>query len=962
MTQSTSSGLAVPGDVASFGPFRLFPAARVIEKDGIPLDVGNRALDILIALVERDGVVVSHRDLISHAWRGLVVDPGNLRVHISGLRKALGDTDGAPKYIANIPGQGYCFVAPVTRALASTQLPPATAAPAAQRKRPLPPMLARMVGRDDTVHTIAADLRRDRFVTIVAPGGMGKTTVAVSVAHAMSEEFAGMVYFVDIGAITDPSLVPATIASALGLALQTEDALPPLMAFLLSARTLLVLDNCEHVIDVIAPLAERMFFDAPSVHILATSREALRVEGEHAHWLPPLESPVPAPSLKAEEILPFPAVKLLVERASASGSRFELNDTNASQVADICARLDGLALSLELVGGRVGTYGVEATLNLLNQRLGLHWQGRRTALPRHQTLYGLLDWSHSLLAEPERLVFRGLSIFVGTFTLEGAQAVATGGDRSETHVADILFHLVSKSLVSAVPADDVARYRLLEMTRAFALNKLHESGEQAATARRHAKYLVSLLDSSYGVRLEPRLNDQTRARREHLGNVRAALEWCFSDEALADPSNATLAVELAAASAPALLDFSLLIECHKWSTAALALLNDATRGGKRELVLQEAWAIASTWTRGYGEDVPTAIKRGLEIAEMLGDTSHRLRLLTGMHVYLIRSGNFKSSLATADELYAVAEATGDVSSLALADWLRGASQHFLGDQAASKRDFESGFARGGTHNAQLFGIDYRIRALVPFARVLWLSGYPERAAETAQEAIDEGVLSGEPVNACFSLLYTAAVFLWRGDFDTARDVVGTLLNHANWQSLVSMHSEGLALKGALLICSGETNDGITLLRSALLSLKERRQHILTKMGAAWLADGLATVGRFDEALEVISEGLSLAQRDTDAVETPELLRVQATILLAMPEPDEVAAERCLMKSLECARRQSALAWELRTAITLARLRAKQSRVAEARQLVSSLYERFTEGFETRDLKAAKQLLSELTSA
>jgi predicted ATPase/DNA-binding winged helix-turn-helix (wHTH) protein len=453
--------------IAAFGPFRLSPAARILEKDGVPLALGPRALDILIVLVERAGEIVSHRDLMSRVWRGLVVSPSNLRVHMTGLRKVLGDGEGEARYIANVTGQGYCFVAPVLRASSPEPAQPSpatTSTPAVQRRRALPPVLARMIGRDEIVRTIAADLRTDRFVTIVAPGGMGKTTVAVSVAHAMAEEFAGMVCFVDVGAITDPWLVPATIASTLGLAIQTEDALPPLMAFLLSARMLLVLDNCEHLIDVTATLAERIFFDAPAVHILATSREALRVEGERAFWLPPLKSPVPNSDLKAGDIQTFPAVTLLIERAAASGSRFELNDANAPQVADICARLDGIALALELVGGRVGTYGVEATLNLLNKRLGLHWQGRRTALPRHQTLHALLDWSYGLLAEPERLVLRRLSIFVGTFSLEGAQAVAAGEELSEKVVASIVDHLVAKSLVWTATADDgVIRYRLLEI-------------------------------------------------------------------------------------------------------------------------------------------------------------------------------------------------------------------------------------------------------------------------------------------------------------------------------------------------------------------------------------------------------------------------------------------------------------------------------------------------------------------
>lgn len=525
--------------IASFGPFRLSPAARSIEKEGVPLPLGHRALDILIVLVERADEIVSYRELISRVWRGLVVNPSNLRVHMTGLRKALGDGEGGVRYIANVAGQGYCFVAPIRRgrsADAAELAPPSCSA--ATQWRALPPVLARMVGRGDTVSTIAADLLADRFVTIVGPGGMGKTTVAVCVAHAMQEEFAGMVCFVDIGAVTDPRLLAATVASTLGLTIQTEDALPILMAFLRTTRMLLVLDNCEHVIDVTASLAELIFSQAAQVHILATSREALRVEGEHAHWLRPLESPAPAPSLKAVEALTFPAVKLFVERAVASDNRFELNDANAPIVADICGRLDGIALAIELAAGRVGTYGVEGTANLLNKHLGLHWQGRRTALPRHQTLHALLDWSYSVLPESERLVLRRLSIFVGTFTLEAAQAVASGRELDEAHVVNTVDHLVAKSLVSAVTADDgVTSYRLLETTRVYAVRKLEESGEEEATAQRHARYFVLLLNSISGGRLEPCLERREPARREHLGNVRAARSSGVSRVARRRPRN-----------------------------------------------------------------------------------------------------------------------------------------------------------------------------------------------------------------------------------------------------------------------------------------------------------------------------------------------------------------------------------------------------------------------------------------
>ena len=955
----------------SFGPFRLFPAARAFEKSGVPLALGNRALDILMVLVERAGEVVSQRELIARVWRGLVVDQSNLRVHMAGLRKALGDRDGKERYIANVTGQGYCFVAPVTREAAAsrpTRVPEYPCGTARQRLV-LPAVLARMVGRDEAVRTIAADLIADRFVTIIGPGGMGKTTVAVSVAHAMFEEFAGAVCFVDIGAITDPKLVATTVASTLGLTIQTDDVLPALMLCLRTLRILLVLDNCEHVIDASATLAERIFQEAPGVHILATSREAMRVEGEHAYWLRPLESPSSDTSVKAADALKFPAVKLFLERAAASGSRFELSDADAPIVAGICERLDGIPLAIEFAAARVAAHGITGTADLLKSRIGLHWPGRRTALPRHQTLHALLDWSYTVLTEPERLVVRRLSIFVGLFTLEAAQAIAYEGGADDTHVVDAVDSLVAKSLVSAVAANDTTRYRLLETTRVYAMEKLEESGEKQAIALRHARYFASLLDR-IGVGVETRMSHGARSLSEYLGNVRAAREWAFSDGdtgrgprvgtskgALAcDP---ILAIDLTVGSVPIFLELSLLSECHKWSAAALLLLDDTMRGSRQEMVLQEAVAVSSTWTRGNGDDVRAAIMRALEIAQSRSDISTRLRLLAGLHMFLLRAADIRGSLAVAEELEDAARTAMDTSYCIIADWLLGCSHHFMGNQSVARQHLQRGLACSGHLNAQLFGLDYRLRALIVLQRVLWLSGLPNRAMEVAREAICEAEASSKPVNICFSCLYTAPVFLWCGELGAAHDVLEKLMTHPNWHALPSLHATAFALQGELIICQGESERGLALLRSALPMMRADRQNIQLARASCALAEALAAAGQLNEALAAIDNAIVETEAGTETSQFPELLRVQADILVAMPSSDEVLAEAVIMRALAEARRQCALAWELRAAMTLARLRVKQGRGQEGRELVSAVYARFTEGFETRDLKAAGQLLQSL---
>jgi predicted ATPase/DNA-binding winged helix-turn-helix (wHTH) protein len=933
--------------VVSFGPFRLFPASRTLEKDGVPLALGNRALDILVVLTERAGEVVSHRELLTRVWRNLIVDPSNLRVHINGLRKVLGDSDGRERYIANVVGQGYSFVAPITRESAS--LPPALLPDypcgAARQRLVLPPVLSRMVGRDEALRTIVADLIAERFVTITGPGGIGKTTVAVSVAHAMFEEFNGAVCFVDLSTLTDPKLVAATIASTLGLTVQSEQVVPALMLCLRTLRILLVLDNCEHVIDATATLAERIFREAPGVHILATSREALRVEGEHAYWLASLATPPSDGSVKAAEATKFPAVELFMERAAASGSRLELTDADVSVIASIVSRLDGIPLAIEFAAARVGHHGLAGTADLLKTRFGLQFPGRRTAVPRHQTLHALLDWSYGLLSEPEQLVLRRLAVFVGPFDLRAAQAIACDGAVNEGETLAALEGLVAKSLISAATAPHKTRYRLLETTRVYAQEKLEESSEQQMIAQRHAIYFSALLSAVSDV----------SEMSEHLGNMRSSLEWAF-DSSGESAEARLLAVNLAASSVPIFLELSLLIECHKWSVAGLARLDDGTRGSKQEMALQEALAVSSLWALANHEGARGALSRAVEIAQQLGDTTRRLRLLVGLHIFLMRVGEIRGSLAVAEEFASAARVAPDTSYAALADCLFGGAHHFMGHQETARRYLEKGLALRGPIDLRLFGLDTRLRALVEYGRVMWMSGFPDRAIESAREALSTAERSNRPLSVCFSFVYTAPVFLWCGDNRSARLVIEKLMAHPNWHALPSLHATGYALLGALQIREGEVERGIELMRSAVASLRADRQNLLLAGAVLTLAKGLPRAGRFDEALDILLEALAICDGEGEMSHFPELLRVQGEILFTRPQPAEAAAEATLERALSVARQQGALSWELRAAMTLARLRARQGRGHEGRQQVADVYGRFTEGFGTYDLIAAKEML------
>ncbi|TJX47447.1 MAG: transcriptional regulator, partial [Mesorhizobium sp.] len=362
------------------------------------------------------------------------------------------------------------------------------------------------------------------FVTIVGAGGVGKTTVAIAVGHHLIDAFYGAVLFVDLGMIGDPGLVTTAVASMLGLSVQTEDATPNLIAYLRNKRILLILDTCEHLLDAVAPLAASIVDAASQVHILATSREALRVEGEHIYRLDALASPPDGPGLTAAIVQKFPATQLFVERAVAGGARLDVSDAEALLIASICRKLDGVALAIELAARRVESYGLQQTAALLDQRLTLLWLGSRTAPPRQQTLQATLDWSLGLLTDLERVVLRRLAVFVGHFTLDAALEVVTSVTLDRSTVLGAMDSLVAKSIVATRPVGAMIRYRLLDTTRAYVLDIRIDDAETADLAVRHAAYYRRWLEQT-GIGWPKLATGEERAPHfAAINNVRAALE------------------------------------------------------------------------------------------------------------------------------------------------------------------------------------------------------------------------------------------------------------------------------------------------------------------------------------------------------------------------------------------------------------------------------------------------------
>ncbi len=940
--------------VVSFGPFRLFAAERQLKKGDEPLQLGGRALDTLMALVERAGEVVTQRELISRVWPDVTVEEANLRVHIASLRKTLGDGREGARFIVTVPGRGYSFVAPVT--LSTPRPSPSREAAVSDRRQRLPPKLTRMIGRDDTIRALSAELMMCRFVSLVGAGGIGKTTVAISVAHMLLDGFKGAVFFVDLAALTDAKLVPTTVASALGFMVQSQDPLRSLAASIGDKKILLVLDNCEHVIDSAAMLAERVVGETPQAHVLTTSREALRVEGEHVHLLYALDCPPEEGSLTAAAALSYPAVQLFMERAAASGHGAALSDIDAPIVATTCRRLDGIALAIELAASHAGSLGIRGIAELLDNRFGLIWHGRRTALPRHQTMNAMLDWSYNLLSPHEKAVLSRLSVFVGEFKLEAARSVASDAEIDEASATEAIASLFAKSLISRSELHGSTYYRLLETTRAFAQAKLAERREANRIARRHANFFSEFLQSDQLV--QSRFGERDLSGYAlHIGNVRAALEWTFSDD-----GDVGVCVELAVWAAPLFIGLSLLEECERWCERALAGLDAAARGSRQEMILQEALALSSMYTGGNSDQVRAAIERVLGLEEAFGDHRHRLHVLVRLYTLLMRLADYRGALSVAQQSASFAEASEDPAGVLLADYMFCGAYHYIGDQAAAQFHGERGMARVDELGAQIpsfLGFDHRVYTPISFARALWLRGFSDRARSIVKSAIDEATSGVHPLSVCVALAYGSAVFLWSGDFRSADDFVERLIEYARRHSLEPYRATGLGLKGALAIERDELKTGIDLLRDAVEILTVKKLHLWLGEFTGALAEALRKSGQVEEALLTINGAIGRATDCGTTFWMAELLRTKARVLAAMPQHGRNSAMNCLTEALAVAKAQSALALELRSTIDLARLLAEGGQRDQGRHELALVYDRFTEGFETAGLRIARQLMKEL---
>jgi predicted ATPase/DNA-binding winged helix-turn-helix (wHTH) protein len=935
---------------------------RELRMRGASVPIGSRAFGIIETLAASAGQLVTKDDLMAQVWPGVLVEENTLQVHISAIRKALGPDRAMLKTAA---GRGYRLVGSwVVRddgaeaPYQGVQQPQGTRGPLTN----IPSVVTTLIGRSATVPLLRDLVSAYRVVTLTGPGGIGKTTLAVEVARSLLDEFEDGRWLVELASLSDPELVPSTTAGALALKFGGEAISAEAVARAIGGKKLLlVLDNCEHVVDAAARLAEEIVRQCPQVTVLATSREVLRIDGEQVYRVPALEIPA-SDREDSRQLAERSAVELFVARIRALDADFAPNELNYSAIATICRHLDGIPLAIEFAAARAAMIGVQQVATGLHDRFRLLTSRRRTALPRHQTLRAGLDWSYELLSESERQLLRHLAIFVGGFTMEAAAAVAGASSTGQvaTPIAEDMGNLVAKSLVvfdgSAIPS----RWRLLETIRAYAFDKLAEHAEFSGAAQRHAEFfrdLVASVKPSSALGLD---NDALAICIREIDNVRIALDWAFSS--VGDP---TIGISLTAAYLPTWLGSSLLLECRERAERALNCMDaDGQADPRLRMQLQLTLGVALVMTRGPADQCKRVLLPALEIAEGLGDLNARLRGLWALWSVHLNLGEFSRAEGIAEQFSHLAARSGTPAVLPLAHRILGSTSHYAGAQDEARRRFEHVLDLHTLRpegDSTWFLYDQHMLARIQLARTLWLQGLVDQAQSVAEESLSEAQTTDKKFALCLAL--NVSVFpikLSIGDHGAAERALAMLTDVARRYNFVHHIRHRQCLEGMLLIERREFALGTAML-DAGLALSERdgwKLHYPMYMG--FLAQGIGGSGQLGKALAKVDEALAWAEEGGERWYTPELFRIKGELLIqdAAGQPTSVA-EECLSRASAIARDQGALYWELRIALSLARLRISQHRQGEAREIVAPVYGRFSEGFEAADLQAARAMLDML---
>jgi predicted ATPase/DNA-binding winged helix-turn-helix (wHTH) protein len=919
---------------------------RELSARGASVPIGGRAFEILAILAQSSEEIIGKDELMRRVWPGAIVEENTLAAQISAIRKALGaDRD----LLKTISGRGYRLVGKWTRHAATEPAePPNLQSGAVSRlssRTNLPVSPIDLVGRAFAARHVAEVLAAHRVVTLTGPGGIGKTALALQVAQSMFANTQVDAYLVDLAPLSDPHLVPSTIASVLDVRLLgNEDADAASIARAIGARQLLlVIDNCEHLIDAAANMTEVMIHMCPGVSVLATSRENLRIVGEYVYRVGPLSVPT-EDDREPDVILAQSAVQLFIARINTAQAAFSPDPVNLIQVAAVCRQLDGIPLAIEFAAARAATLGLAQVVARLDDRFGLLTAGGRTALPRHQTLRATLDWSYELLSEGERRLLCRVAIFPAGFTLEAAAAVDP--QRQSTFVLEDIANLVAKSLLSLDSSAAGGRWRLLETIRAYALGKLAETGEVDDVARLSAGYFRDLFRSPPSGSPGPFAARYKPSDSRELDNVRAAIDWALSAK-----GDQQIGLEVTAESAPLWFQLSLMGEyCQRVEAAIARLQNQTKPDDGLEMRLQAALGHAIWYTDSFGdlEGMKRAFTRAAELAERKGDTEMKLKALWGTWAAGRGRGDHQSALTSATRYEMIAEGPGDKGAIILGARMLALTNHDLGNLDRARQYVASVLSLApdlAPESGNDLQVDARVAMLTVLARVQWLQGFPDQAAATAREALDAALGMHHWFSICYVLFFAGGpVSLWIGDFAEAQRRLEMLRDRTGGSSEFPGFSLFAGIYAAIVrLRQGSESDALTA------AYIEPRMQYPTAAALGKIIRHPSIAVPFPEDNPCDSPW-----------SLPEVLRVDAELLLWRGEAGAVsAAEAKLQRSLELARQHGALSWELRTALSIARLRIGQDRLRDARETLAPVYGKFTEGFATLDVRSARAILQSL---
>jgi predicted ATPase len=692
------------------------------------------------------------------------------------------------------------------------------------------------------------------------------------------------------------------------------------------------------VLSEVAGLAEAVLRAAPGVHILATSREPLKAEGERIQHLRPLDWPATGTGITATDAMRFGAVELFVDRATATLDTYAFQDADVSSVVDICRRLDGIPLAIELAASHVSSLGVRGVEAVLESNLIQAMPGRRTATPRHRTMRAMVDWSYGLLSPGERTVFARISMFRGSFTLESAGALASDASLAPADVFDAVTELAAKSLLSVNVSSDPAYFRLLETTRCYTASRLADSAELPAMRRRHAEHVLELLRES-----EQAWRDaEARAWRDrygrHVDDVRTALDWAMSAQ-----GDVELGIALTVRSSLLMYQLSRADECMRFASAAMeALLRLGTVDPQLEFELYIVYGFLLTHTRGSLAGTQRSLEHALEIAKEQGDSRQLALAYSANWAGAFIRSDPQAMLAYVRQFQTLTTRDTDPVTAVFYSRMKAHALHLLGDQRGARMHAERALAAPTTARPPFLSgawIDRGVTMGMLLARALWLQGLPEQAEVAVERALEHARRDGESIALAYVLgLAACPLAIWTGQLDLARVRVSLLLRHTVEHSLVPWRAFAIALE-TLLDWHDNGRRGDPVLPVGFEIDKHHRQ----------FADVLATLQPALTDERTFQRGDA---RDGGWCQA-ELLRLRAE--RARAEGRQAEAEGLFMRSLERARREGAVSWELRTTTSLARLRSAQGQPQVALELLRSVLDRLTEGHATVDVQVAVAL-------